>query len=254
MSAEAQDKEPFYFTELPNGWKVGRFTALEEVGFAHLVTTRQGFDVTGARKDPTTIAQAVQKAMNLPAVAFCKQVHGRKILAPRRGGSAGSGDGLVTADGSMGLMAFAADCPLILAADPVSRAVGVAHASWRGTVMRIAAELVSQFVSRYNSDPQDLVACIGPSAGPCCYEIGQDTLQLVSAGLGLRAQQFVQDREGKTYLDLWAANVDELTQAGVDRANISTASICTICRNDLFPSHRVEGEKAGRFVAVITPA
>jgi copper oxidase (laccase) domain-containing protein len=117
--------------------------------------------------------------------------------------------------------------------------------------MQIATELVSQFVSRYRANPEDLVACISPSAGPCCYEIGPDVLQLAAAGLGLRAQQFVDKRDGKTYFDLWAANIDELVQAGVERHNVYTAGICTICRNDLFPSHRAEGDQAGRFVAVI---
>jgi YfiH family protein len=254
MSDELSTREPFYFTELPNGWTVGRFTALDDLGIVHAVTTKQGFDVVGAREEPRAAAQAVQQAMNLSGVAFCNQVHGKKILVPRRAGLAGSGDGLVTAEKSMGLMGLAADCPLILAADPVSGAVGLAHASWRGTAMRIAAELVAHFVSRYGSRPADLVACICPSAGPCCYEIGPDVVQLVSAGLGLRASQFIEKREGKMYFDLWAANIDELEQTGVEGENIRSANICTLCRNDLFPSHRLEGGKAGRFVAVIAPA
>ncbi len=253
MSDELSTREPFYFTELPNGWTVGRFAALDELGVAHLVTTRRGFDVTGAKKDPKVAAQAVQQAMNLSGVAFCNQVHSRKILVPRRAGLAGSGDGMVIAGGSIGLMGLAADCPLVLAVDPVSGAVGLAHASWRGTAMRITAELVAHFVSRFGSKPVDLVACICPSAGPCCYEIGSDVVQLASAGLGLRAPQFLQKREGKVYFDLWAANIDELMQAGVERENICSANLCTLCRNDLFPSHRMEGEQAGRFVAVIAP-
>jgi YfiH family protein len=242
---------PFYFTDLPNGWQVGRFAVLDELGVTHVITTRKGFDVAAAGKTPRMVAITVQQALDLPAVAYCKQVHGRKILVPRKGGLAGRGDGMVTVDGRLGLMGFAADCPLILAADPVSGAVGLVHASWRGTVMRIATELVSQFVSRYRANPEDVVACISPSAGPCCYEIGPDVLQLASAGLGLRAQQFVERRGAKTYFDLWAANIDELVQAGLDRHNISTAGVCTICRNDLFPSYRAEGDRAGRFIAAI---
>ncbi len=252
MSNEAKD--PFYLTELPNGWQVGRFAALDELGLVHAVTTRNGLDVAAAAANRKGAARAVQQALGLSAVAYCNQVHGRRILIPRKAGSAGRGDGLVTADSAMGLMGFAADCPLILAADPVSGAVGLAHASWRGTVMRISSELVSQLVSRYRADPSDIVACICPSAGPCCYEIGPDVIQLAAAGLGLRVQQFIEKREAnKTYFDLWAANIDELVQAGLDRQNVHTAGLCTICRNDLFPSVRAEGEQAGRFVAVIAP-
>lgn len=249
MSNESQGT--FYFTDLPNGWQVGRFAVLDELGLIHAVTTRKGFDVAAAGEDPKAAASAVADALGLRGIAYCHQVHGRQIVVPRRGGSAGRADGMVTVARGLGLMGLAADCPLILAADPVSGAVGLAHASWRGTVTRIASELVSQLVSRFRADSADIVACICPSAGPCCYEVGPDVVQRAAAELGLRAQQFVEKRGPKTYFDLWAANIDELAQAGLDRENIHTAGICTICRNDLFPSHRAEHGQAGRFVAAI---
>ena len=194
----------------------------------------------------------MQQALKLSAVAYCRQVHGRRILVPRKAGLAGRGDGLVTVDGGMGLMGFAADCPLILAADPVSGAVGLAHASWRGTVMRIAAELVSQLVSDYRADPADLVACICPSAGPCCYEIGPDVLQLAAAGLGPAGPAVHREtRRPRSTSTSGPPTSTSWSRPDWSDHNVYTAGLCTVCRNDLFPSHRAEGEQAGRFVAVI---
>jgi len=248
----AEGTEEFYFAKLANGWTVGRFAALDELaGLAHMVTTRQGPDTEAARDDPAAAGEAIRGELGVSSIAFCKQAHGNTILSPRSGGPAGKGDGLITTASSMALMGLSADCPLILATDPVSGAVGLAHASWRGTVLKIASELIVRMVGRYGARPADIVACICPSVGPCCYEVGPDVFQLASASLGLRAEQFFEKRCGKTYFDLWAANVDELLEAGMPRENIHAAGICTVCRNDLFPSHRIEGERAGRFVGVI---
>ena len=208
---------PFYFAELANGWTVGRFVALDELpAVVHAVTTREGFDVD---------------------------------LAARQAGEA---DGLVTGVSRLGLAGFSADCPILLAADPVSGAVGMAHASWRATAGRIASEMIRELVDRFGATPADVVACIGPSAGPCCYEVGDDLVHAVLAGVGERAGKFFETRAGKTYFDLWSANADALGVAGLLPEHVHTAGVCTLCRNDLFPSYRLEGRRAGRFVAVIS--
>ena len=149
-------------------------------------------------------------------------------------------------------MGFSADCPLILAADPSGPAVGMAHASWRGTVKGIAARLIEAMGAEFGTDPAGAVACIGPAAGPCCYEVGPEVRRAADRALGPMAGRFFREGGGGRYLfDLWAANRDQLLRAGLADCNVHTAGICTICRNDLFPSYRVEGDAAGRFVAVI---
>ncbi len=246
------DVNEFYFADLDNGWKVGRFAALDELaGVAHMVTTRQGPDIAAAAADPRAAGDALKELLGVRSVAYCKQIHGCEILAPRRSGSAGRGDGMIASTSSVALMGLSADCPLILASDPVSGAIGLAHASWRGTVKRIASQLISQLVSRYMCRPSDIVAGICPSIGPCCYEVGADVFQLASKAFGLRAEQYFQKRDGKMYFDLWAGNMDELLESGLHRGNIHVAGMCTVCHNELFPSLRAEGEQAGRFVGVI---
>ncbi len=246
------EQEAFRFEQLANGWQVGRFQALESLdSVVHLVTTRKAPDVSNVAADNSSTARQLAEALGLEALAWCEQVHGRTILSAREGGLIGPADGLVTHVRSLGLMARSADCPLLLAADPVSGAVGVAHSSWRGTAERIASEWIGQMVYRFGARTEDIIVCICPSAGPCCYEVGQDVRSAVVGSLGRYAERFFLQRDGHMYFDLWTANGDELLRAGVRKENIHVSGLCTICCNDRFFSYRVEGENAGRFCAVI---
>jgi len=235
------------------GGQVGQFDALGRLpGLVHAVTTRRGLDVGLAKSDPAAAAMQVAEDLGLDAVAFCNQAHGAEVIRVASGGPVGDGDALVTAQAGVGVMGFAADCPLVLAADASGPAVGVAHASWRGTVRGVARRMIEQLNAAFGTDPSDVVACIAPSAGPCCYEIGPDVLDAAVRHLGLAAEHFFRERRPGTFVfDLWAANRDQLIRAGVRPGNVHVAGLCTICRNDLFPSYRAEGPAAGRFVAAI---
>ncbi len=247
-----ENGKTFYLTILENGWTVGRFGALDAWdAVVHMVTTRASIDPAAVSQDHASTAQRVAEVMGLESVAFCEQIHGKEVVGADSGGLIGKADGIVTNSLSLGVMGFSADCPIILAVDPVSGAVGMAHASWRGTVGRIASELVLQMVSRFDATPSDLVACIGPSAGPCCYEVGWNVFEAVVGGLGRYAERFFQRKKDKLIFDLWASTRDELIRSGVADNNVHCAEICTICRNDYFPSYRAEGQAAGRFVSVI---
>jgi copper oxidase (laccase) domain-containing protein len=100
--------------------------------------------------------------------------------------------------------------------------------------------------------PVELVACICPSVGPECYEVGAEVREAALAGIGPRAAEFFRSGpNGKDHFDLGAANTDALIRTGVPRESIHVAGLCTMCHNEVFPSHRCEGEPAGRFAAVI---
>jgi hypothetical protein len=265
---EVQGPGGFRLARLPNGWLVGQFAAFEAIGVPHLVTTRQGPDVRQVRHDPAAAGREIVHALGLEDAAFLEQVHGGDILTCKQGGCAGFADGLATAKKGLAVLGKSGDCPIVLIADRKGKAVGFAHASWRATVAGIVPATVRRMVD-LSCRPSDLVACICPSAGPCCYEVGDEVRQVALEGIGPHAAAFffpfgwhrqAQLADGsseggsgsaKHHFDLWQANTDALVRAGLARESIHISGVCTLCRNDLFPSHRKEGSAAGRFAGVI---
>jgi hypothetical protein len=244
--------DPYELVTLPRGWQVGRFGSLSAMpGLVHAVTTRRGLDVRVVADDRAAAARQVADALGLNGVAFCKQVHGNAVHRVDAPGLAGEGDGLVTDTPGLGLMCFSADCPLVLIADSTGRAVGIAHASWRSTVKQVTTRLVEKLRQEFDCRPEDLVAGISPSAGPCCYRVGAEVVDAAVRELGLMAERFFRVSGGKFIFDLWGANRQQLVAAGVPGANVAAAGVCTICHNQTYPSYRAEGDSAGRFVAVI---
>jgi YfiH family protein len=245
------DAGGFHLTVSSDGATVGRFDALVELGRSHAVTTRRGFDVALAQADPGAAADALGRSLTLGGAAWLNQVHGARVIEVHSPGAAGDGDGIVTDTEALGLVGRSADCPLVLVADKAGEAVGMFHAGWRGCAGGIAGELISRLARRFGTDASGLVACICPSAGPCCYEVGRDVYEAVLTGMGAEAARLFDRRGERLYFDMAAAIRYQLIGAGVGEENVHQGDLCTMCRNDLFPSYRLEGERAGRFGAII---
>ena len=183
-----------------------------------------------------------------------RQVHGREVVQVVREMAGGPDlpdcDALVTDEPGVLLLLKFADCVPITLWDPVRKVVGLAHAGWRGTILGIPGATVEFMVERYGSRPSDILAGIGPSIGPCCYQVGPEVVRLADqafAGAGVVQR----DSDAEMRLDLWTANSETLMRAGVPEEMISVAGICTRCHSDLFFSHRaVGGQLAGRFGVV----
>jgi YfiH family protein len=158
-------------------------------------------------------------------------------------------DALVTATPGVVLMLRFADCVPILLYDPVRRAAGLAHAGWRGTVSGMAGAAVRTMVEALGCRPRNILAGIGPSIGPCCYEVGADVTEAMSSAFPDIDGLFEPKDQGHGHLDLWAANRWQLAAAGV--RNVEVAGICTACRTDEWFSHRAERGKTGRLGALI---
>lgn len=140
-----------------------------------------------------------------------------------------------------------ADCVPLLLADRRGRAVAAVHAGWRGTAAGIARRVV-QALGAHGIEPQELIAALGPSIGPCCYEVGEDVLAAVSAGTG--APPDLLAPQGRR-LDLRLANRLQLQAAGLAPDRIHAAPWCTSCASELFYSYRRQGPRAGRLLACI---
>jgi len=194
-------------------------------------------------------------ALGIPerALVPTRQVHGSEIVrVPDPGWDDARGkDGLITVTPGRYLLGYFADCVPLLAYDPVRRAVGLAHAGWRGTVQRIAERLVAELVAAFGVQPEDLRVGIGPSIGPCCYEVGTDVIAQVREELPEGGELLRSGRPGHAFFDLWAANRQGLVRAGVRPAHIEVTAQCTSCHVERFFSYRREGQLNGLFGAVI---
>jgi copper oxidase (laccase) domain-containing protein len=159
----------------------------------------------------------------------------------------------VTATPGLAVLGRSADCPLVLAAAPLAAggwAVGFAHASWRSTVAGITREMIAA-LARLGGDPATITAAIAPSAGPCCYEVGDEVRDAALAALGDDVARHFLPRGDRWHFDLWAANLAQLAAAGVAPARVTISGVCTICHGERFWSWRAQGPAAGRFAAAI---
>jgi YfiH family protein len=250
-------------------------------GVSAVVTTRHGGASTGpfatlnlgrrGDDDPGAVAKNRAQAAALVAstagrLTFGRQVHGARVAvvtAADAGRAFDDTDALVTDAPDVPLVILTADCAAVVLFDPERRALGLAHAGWRGAVARVAAATVARMQAAFGSRPEDLVAAIGPSIGPCCYEVGADVIDAVTAAFGEHAHELLVEpdmasagsfrasvNEDRKHFDLWRANEHALIAAGVPEHRIESSALCTSCRTDLFYSHRAEHGRTGRFGAL----
>lgn len=158
-------------------------------------------------------------------------------------------DALVTNTSGVALLVFTADCTPLLFHDPVTGAVGAAHAGWRGTAQAIGARVVEAMVRDFGSNPADIRAAIGPNVGMCHFETDADVPEAMIAAFGDEAKQYIEKKGEKYFLDLKAINALVLRRAGVTHIEISDA--CTMCQPDRFWSHRVTKGDRGSQGAII---
>lgn len=151
-------------------------------------------------------------------------------------------DGLVSRVPGKGLLLHFADCVPVMLADPVTRAISVVHAGWRGTAAGIVSNAVKNMVE-HGSNPKNIVVAIGPAIAPCCFEtapeVAAQLCQSISDGDDLVAY-----RNDKAYPDLKSINARQAKQAGIERVDIN--NLCTACNPQIFYSHRQSGGQTGR--------
>ncbi|MDF2963646.1 MAG: multicopper polyphenol oxidase [Paenibacillus sp.] len=202
---------------------------------------------------------------------YAEQVHGNEVeVITKEHAGAGfhsredaiqSRDAFITDNTGMFLHALFADCVPLYFYDPVHRAVGLAHAGWKGTVLQIAKKTIEAMQREYGSQPEKITAAIGPSIQSCCYEVDEVVLckvREVMADLAIVndddigvSQIYMDLSDGKYKLSLQQLNRQIMIKAGIVPAHIEISSLCTSCRTDLFFSHRKEGGKTGRMAAWI---
>ena len=158
-------------------------------------------------------------------------------------------DALITDQPGVALVVFTADCTPILFHDPITGAVGAAHAGWRGTAADITGKTVAAMTAAYGCDPKNIRAAIGPNIGSCCFQTDADVPDAMVAALGEAARPFIQPQGDKYYVNLKEINALFLRRAGVEHIEISSA--CTACATHRYWSHRRVGNQRGSQGAII---
>ena len=158
-------------------------------------------------------------------------------------------DALITNDPGVALTVFTADCTPLLFHDPVTGAVGAAHAGWKGTAQNIGAKTVEAMCREFGCDPANIRVAIGPNVGFCHFETDADVPEAMIAAYGDEVNEFIRPQGNKFYLDLKAINALSVKRAGVRHIEISED--CTMCRPDRYWSHRITGERRGSQGAII---
>jgi len=158
-------------------------------------------------------------------------------------------DALITATPGVALRIFTADCTPILLHDPVTGAVGAAHAGWRGTAADIAGKTVAAMAENYGAKPENIRAAIGPNIGQCCFQTDAEVPQAMVAALGNVAEKYIRKENEKYYVNLKAINGEFLRRSGVTQIEISDD--CTKCQSHRFWSHRITGNQRGSQGAII---
>lgn len=247
------------------------YLTADGIGVPHCFTTRLGGVSTGAfssmnlgwnRGDPPEnvtenfhiLAQALD--FDPDSLVLTRQTHSdivRQVTSKDARGFDNHAypecDALITNTPGTALAVFTADCTPVLLYDPVTGAVGAAHAGWRGTAAGIAGKTALAMQSAYGCKPEDIRAAIGPNIAKCCFQTDIDVPQAMLEAYGEAARESIRLSGSKYYVNLKKINALSLRQAGV--VSIEISNLCTACQPDRFWSHRITGGNRGSQGAII---
>jgi YfiH family protein len=230
--------------------------------------------VAANRRDFVAAIEGMESGEGTMRLVTVRQVHSGTVRAIRAndGADAGAletsegkavleGDGLVTDVPGVLIAVGTADCVPVLVVDTAKRVVGAFHAGWRGTAAKIAEQGIALMRSEYGSRPEELMAAIGPSIGPCCYIVGDEVRaafdsQFKYADKLFRKTEGLLNGKNQFFVDLWGANQRQLLAAGLAPERVAMFGACTACTRDSagqrrFFSHRAERGMTGRMLNAI---
>ena len=157
-------------------------------------------------------------------------------------------DGLITKEEDLAILIFFADCVPVLIGDKKQKICAAIHSGWKGTHKNIVGKAIEQLINEHHSNPKDLLCAIGPSIGPCHFEVSfnlyQEMTNLYGEDIGLIT-------DGKYYLDLKKTVKKQLVAHQIPDEQIAVSPLCTVCEENLY-SFRREGDASGRMAAFIS--
>ena len=222
----------------------------KELDFVNLVITTTNID---AKNEDDLFKTFSKDEFNLTNLTRNSQIHSSIVnkIDEKNIGQRIDGDALITNVKEVPLLILTADCVPGVIIDPKNKAVGVAHAGWRGTYDKICKNTIDEMIKNYKSNPEDLICVIGPSIGPCCYEVSKDLVEKFNTNLANHAGEFDIIKDDKYFLDLWKINELTLKDCNVKDENIINLQICTNCNHDKFYSYRKHNKTPKRIGTMI---
>lgn len=164
-------------------------------------------------------------------------------------------DGLVTNLKQVALTIVTADCQAILLYDPVNKVIGNIHSGWKGTLNKIVKNAIELMIDEFKCDPKNIMAFICPSILKCCFEVGQDVVDMFKDNFEYIDQYIYkcdsEEVEQKYYIDTVSININMMKQMGLLKEKIYYSDICTKCNPNIYHSYRVENNICGRNIALI---
>jgi polyphenol oxidase len=190
---------------------------------------------------------------------FAKQTHSENIFVVTREncssgvfeqvGAIKNVDAFITKEKNIAIAVLVADCVPILLFDKEQKVIAVIHAGWQGTLKEIAKKTVEKMLIEFNCEPKNIIAGVGPSIGPCHFEVQEDVFSQFEKTFGIENKALTKE-QGKLFIDLWSLNKEQLLSAGIPKENIEVMGRCTVCENKDFFSARKE-KITGRFMVGI---
>jgi len=153
-------------------------------------------------------------------------------------------DALITNVPNIFLGILTADCLPIVLVDQKKRVIAAIHAGRQGTALHITAKVLKKMEEEFGCTSENLLIAMGPSIGPCCYEIDDKVFQSEWEPFST----FV--RDGKRMVDLAGINIAQMKKEGINEKQIFRIDLCTSCHLDLFFSYRKAG-RTGRQLSFI---
>ena len=231
-------------------------------GFAELrafTTTKKSIDIQHPRftgDNPALFSDsrkqlATKLGIQPEQLVFPRQTHGNGVveiqnISPKEWSDT---DALISNQPGICICVQTADCVPILLFDKKNRVISVVHAGWRGTAKRIVEKTVLKMQKNYGSQPENILAAIGPSIGIQNYEVGDEVISEIRKNIPCAEQTFQQTKPGKYQLNLWEANRFILKEKGISDKNIQVFGECSFALTNKYFSARRDGIETGRMVS-----
>ena len=238
------------FTTRYGGVSRGEFASLN-------LGSNRGDDPAAVRENYRRVCALMGAGIDDCAVT--KQVHGSEVRVVTKADRhvcmstvPYEADGLVTNERGLPIMCFVADCVPALLCDGENSVIAAVHCGWRSSVADILGETVKKMCA-LGAKPESIHAAMGAAIGRCCFETDDDVPEAVEKYLGGETEGLFDRRaDGKTMVDLRAANARRLIQLGLKAENIDISRECTMCSHEKYWSHRyTKGRRGSQAAAIV---